>query len=37
MEVYRELESDVYGYEIFRGNTFLSFQSNLNIPTPQIM
>ena len=27
-------ESDVYGYEIFRGNTFLSFQSNLNIPTP---
>ena len=34
MEVYRELESDVYGYEIFRGNTFLSFQSNLNIPTP---
>jgi protein involved in polysaccharide export with SLBB domain len=34
MEVFRELESDVYGYEIFRGNTFLSFQSNLNIPTP---
>ena len=34
MEVYREMESDVYGYEIFRGNTFLSFQSNLNIPTP---
>ena len=28
------MESDVYGYEIFRGNTFLSFQSNLNIPTP---
>ena len=34
MEVYREMTSDVYGYEIFRGNTFLSFQSNLNIPTP---
>ena len=34
MEVFREMESDVYGYEIFRGNTFLSFQSNLNIPTP---
>ncbi len=34
MEVFRDLESDVYGYEIFRGNTFLSFQSNLNIPTP---
>ena len=35
MEVYRELKSDVYGYEVFRGNTFLSFQSNLNIPTPK--
>ena len=34
MEVFREMESDVYGYEVFRGNTFLSFQSNLNIPTP---
>ena len=34
MEVFREMESDVYGYEIFGGNTFLSFQSNLNIPTP---
>ncbi len=34
MEIFREMESDVYGYEIFRGNTFLSFQSNLNIPTP---
>ncbi len=34
MEIFRDIESDVYGYEIFRGNTFLSFQSNLNIPTP---
>ena len=34
MEVFREMESDVYGYEVFRGNTFLSFQSNLNMPTP---
>ena len=34
MEIFREMESDVYGYEIFRGNTFLSFQSNLNVPTP---
>ena len=25
---------DVFGFEVFRGNTFLSFQSNLNIPTP---
>ncbi len=34
MEVFREVKSDVFGYEVFRGNTFLSFQSNLNIPTP---
>ena len=35
MEVYREMKSDIYGYEVFTGNTFLSFQSNLNIPTPK--
>ena len=35
MEVFREIDdSDVFGYDVFRGNTFLSFQSNLNIPTP---
>ena len=34
MEVFREVESDVFGYDVFMGNTFLSFQSNLNIPTP---
>ena len=34
MEVFRELKSDIYGFEVFKGNTFLSFQSNLNIPTP---
>ena len=34
MEVFREVKSDIYWYEVFRGNTFLSFQSNLNIPTP---
>jgi protein involved in polysaccharide export with SLBB domain len=34
MEIFREVKSDIYGYEVFRGNTFLSFQSNLNIPTP---
>ena len=34
MEIFRELKSDIYGYEVFSGNTFLSFQSNLNIPTP---
>jgi protein involved in polysaccharide export with SLBB domain len=34
MEVFREVDSDIYGYNVFRGNTFLSFQSNLNVPTP---
>ena len=35
MEVYREMKSDIYGFDVFSGNTFLSFQSNLNIPTPK--
>jgi len=34
MEVLREVDSDIFGYDVFMGNTFLSFQSNLNIPTP---
>ena len=34
MEIYRGIDSDVFGYNVFRGNSFLSFQSNLNIPTP---
>ena len=34
MEVLREVKSDIFGYDVFMGNTFLSFQSNLNIPTP---
>ncbi len=34
MEVFRELKSNVYGYNVFQGNSFLSFQSKLNIPTP---
>ncbi|MEJ6698199.1 MAG: polysaccharide biosynthesis/export family protein, partial [Flavobacteriaceae bacterium] len=35
MEVFRQMEdSDIFGFNVFRGNTFLSFQSNLNIPTP---
>ena len=34
MEVFREVKSDIFGYDVFMGNTFLSFQSNLNIPTP---
>lgn len=34
MEVLREVKSDIFGYDVFMGNTFLSFQSNLNVPTP---
>ncbi len=34
IEVFRELKSDIYGFEVFSGNNFLSFQSNLNLPTP---
>ena len=34
LEVFRETESDVFGYNVFRGTSFLSFQSNLNLPTP---
>ena len=35
IEIFRETESDVFGYEVFTGTSFLSFQSNLNIPTPE--
>ena len=34
IEVFRESDSDVFGYNVFRGTSFLSFQSNLNLPTP---
>ena len=34
IEVFREIDSDIYGYNVFRGTSFLSFQSNLNLPTP---
>ena len=34
IEVFREIDSDVFGYNVFRGTSFLSFQSNLNLPTP---
>ena len=35
MEVFRQMkDSDIFGFNVFRGNTFLSFQSNLNVPTP---
>ena len=35
MEVFRQMEdSDIFGFNVFRGNTFLSFQSNLNIHLP---
>ena len=34
IEVFRQIDSDVFGYNVFRGTSFLSFQSNLNLPTP---
>ena len=34
IEIFRETDSDIFGYNVFRGTSFLSFQSNLNIPTP---
>ncbi|MDC0389744.1 SLBB domain-containing protein, partial [Flavobacteriaceae bacterium] len=35
MEIFRDIKkNDIFGYNVFRGNNFLSFQSNLNIPTP---
>ena len=34
IELFREIDSDVFGYNVFRGTSFLSFQSNLNLPTP---
>ncbi|MDC3179113.1 SLBB domain-containing protein, partial [Flavobacteriales bacterium] len=34
IEIFREIDSDVFGYNVFRGTSFLSFQSNLNLPTP---
>jgi len=29
-----KMKSDVFGFEVFKGNGLLTFQSNLNIPTP---
>ena len=34
ISIVREKESDVYGYNIFKGNGFLTFQANSNISTP---
>ena len=31
---YTNTESDIFGFDVFKGNSLLSFQSNLNIPTP---
>ena len=28
------MKSDIFGFEVFKGNSLISFQSNLNIPTP---
>ena len=31
---YSKMKSDIFGFEVFKGNSLLTFQSNLNIPTP---
>ncbi|MDB4181848.1 SLBB domain-containing protein [Polaribacter sp.] len=32
---YPKMKSDLFGYDVFKGNSLLTFQSNLNIPTPE--
>ncbi len=34
-EEYPKRESDIFGFDVFKGNGLLTFQSNLNIPTPE--
>ena len=34
IKLIRETTSNIYGYDIFKGNGFLTFQSNFNMPTP---
>jgi len=31
---YPKIKSDLFGFDVFKGNSLLTFQSNLNIPTP---
>ena len=31
---YQKMKSDIFGFEVFKGNSLISFQSNFNIPTP---
>ena len=31
---YPRMKSDLFGFDVFKGNSLLTFQSNLNIPTP---
>jgi len=31
---YPKMKSDIFGFDVFKGNDLLTFQSNLNIPTP---
>ena len=31
---YSKMKSDIFGFDVFKGNGLLTFQSNLNIPTP---
>jgi protein involved in polysaccharide export with SLBB domain len=34
IKLVRQKKSNIYGYDIFKGNGFLTFQSNFNMPTP---
>ncbi len=34
IKLVRQKKSDIYGFDIFKGNGFLTFQSNFNMPTP---
>ena len=31
---YPKMKNDLFGFDVFKGNSLLTFQSNLNIPTP---
>ncbi len=34
-EEYPKMKSDIFGFDVFKANGLLTFQSNLNIPTPE--
>ncbi|MBO3699740.1 SLBB domain-containing protein [Roseivirga sp. E12] len=35
LSITSSIESDIFGLNIFKNSSFLSFQSNLNVPTPE--